>query len=42
MNILSPLITKKDEGSLTLEDILDSDDAVNDLKLNIASQLKDM
>ena len=42
INVLSPLITKKNEGTLTLEEILDSNDAINDLKLNPSSQLKDL
>ena len=42
INILSPLITKKNEGTLTIEEILDDNDAINDLKLNPSSQLQDL
>ena len=42
VNILSPLITKKNEGILTIEEILDDNDAINDLKLNSSSQLQDL
>jgi len=41
INTLSPLIAKKEEGTLTIEEILDSNDAISDLKLNPSSQLQD-
>ena len=37
-----PLINKMNEGTLTIEEILDNTDATNDLKLNSSSQLEDM
>ena len=40
--MISPLITKKEEGTLTIEDVLDSNDATNDLKLNPLSKLQDL
>ena len=40
--MISPLITKKEEGPLTIEDVLDSNDAINDLKLNPLSKLQDL
>jgi len=40
--MISPLITKKEEGTLTIEDVLDSNDAINDLKLNPLSKLQDL
>ena len=42
INFLSPLITKKKEGTLTIEEILDDNDAINDLKLNPSSQFQDL
>ena len=39
---LSPLLTKKEECTLTLEDILNNDEAINDLKDNPSSQLQDL
>lgn len=42
INTISPLIAKKDEGTLTIEEILDSNDAISDLKLNPSSQLQDL
>jgi hypothetical protein len=40
--MISPLITKKEEGTLTIEDVLDSNEAINDLKLNPLSKLQDL
>ncbi len=40
--MITPLITKKEEGTLTIEDVLDSNDAINDLKLNPLSKLQDL
>jgi len=40
--MITPLITKKEEGKLTIEDVLDSNDAINDLKLNPLSKLQDL
>ena len=40
--MISPLITKKEEGTLTIEDVLDNNDATNDLKLNPLSRLQDL
>jgi hypothetical protein len=40
--MIMPLITKKEEGTLTIEDVLDSNDAINDLKLNPLSKLQDL
>lgn len=37
-----PLINKLNEGKLTIEEILDDNDAINDLKLNSSSKLEDM
>ena len=37
-----PLINKMNEGTLTIEEILDNTDATNDLKFNSSSQLEDM
>ena len=37
-----PLINKMNEGTLTIEEILDNTDATNDLKSNSSSQLEDM
>ena len=42
MKPLSPLIEKKNEQTLTIEEILDNDDAINDLKVNPSSQLIDL
>ncbi len=42
MKALSPLIEKKNEQTLTIEEILDNDDAINDLKVNPSSQLIDL
>ena len=42
INILTPLISKKNEGTLTIEEILDNNDAINDLKINPSSQLQDL
>jgi len=41
-NVFIPLINKMNEGTLTIEEILDNSDATNDLKLNSSSQLEDM
>ena len=41
-NALIPLINKMNEGKLTIEEILDNNDALNDLKLNTSSKLQDM
>ena len=40
--MIMPLITKKEEGTLTIEDVLDSNEAINDLKLNPLSKLQDL
>ena len=37
---LDPLLEKKNEGTLTVEDLLDSNDAVSDIK-STSSQLSD-
>ena len=37
-----PLINKLNEGNLIIEEILDNNDAINDLKLNESSKLQDM
>ena len=42
MKALSPLIEKKNEQTLTIEEILDNDNAINDLKVNPSSQLIDL
>ena len=42
MKALSPLIEKKNEQTLTIEEILDNDDAINALKVNPSSQLIDL
>lgn len=42
MSTLSPLIAKKKEGTLTIEEVLDSNDAISDIKLNPSSQLQDL
>ena len=39
---LDPLLEKKLEGTLTVEELLESNDAVTDLKNNTTSQLADM
>jgi hypothetical protein len=39
---LEPLLDKKEDGTLTVEDLLESNDAVTDLKNNSNSQLADM
>ena len=39
---LDTLLEKKEEGTLTVEDLLESNDAVTDLKNNANSQLADM
>ena len=41
-NALIPLINKMNEGKLTIEEVLDDNDAINDLKLNAESKLQDM
>ena len=41
-NSLIPMINKMNEGKLTIEEILDDNDAINDLKLNTSSKLLDM
>ena len=41
-NAFIPLINKMNEGTLTIEEILDNTDATNDLKFNSSSQLEDM
>lgn len=40
--VFIPLINKMNEGTLTIEEILDNTDATNDLKSNSSSQLEDM
>jgi hypothetical protein len=42
LNTLTPLIEKKNKGILTLEEILDNNDAINDIKLNSNSLLQDL
>jgi len=42
INTISPLVTKKNQGTLTIEEILDNIDAISDLKLNPGSQLQDL
>ena len=39
---IDPLLEKKDEGTLTIEDLLESNDGVTDLKNNSSSQLADL
>ena len=39
---LSPLIEKKKAGTLTIEDILENNDAISDIRTNTLSELVDM
>ena len=41
-NCIIPLVNKLNEGNLTIEEVLDDNDAINDLKLNTESKLQDM
>ena len=41
INALQPLIDKKLNGTLTIEEILDNTDALNDLRANPLSVFKD-
>lgn len=39
---LSPLLEKKKAGTLTLEDILENNDAVSEMRTNSESELSEM
>ena len=39
---LSPLLEKKKAGTLTIEDILENNDAVGDIRTNPSSELIEM
>jgi len=41
-NALIPLINKMNEGKLTIEEVLDDNDAINEMKFNSSSKLQDM